>query len=59
MIRITNDLRQFLTEKHSDILIPLAFGHDDLFTENINMEFEDWKQSKARNKKYAMESESN
>lgn len=42
MVELTQSLRQWIFENHKDILPLIMFGHVDLFTEEMQMEYLEW-----------------
>ena len=42
MVKLTQSLKKYLENYHSDIIIPLTFGHTELLTQEIWGEYIDW-----------------
>ena len=45
MVKLTQSLKKYLENYHSDIIIPLTFGHIELLTQEIWEEYIDWCQT--------------
>ena len=45
MVKLTQSLKKYLDNYHSDIIIPLTFGHTELLTQEIWEEYIDWCQT--------------
>ena len=45
MLKLTQSLKKYLENYHSDIIIPLTFGHTELLTQEIWEEYIDWCQT--------------
>ena len=45
MVKLTQSLKKYLENYHSDIIIPLTFGHTELLTQEIWGEYIDWCQT--------------
>ena len=42
MVQLTRSLKHFLWLYHKDLLVPLMFGHTELYTEEIKQEYYKW-----------------
>lgn len=42
MIKLTLSLQIFLLKFHRDLIVPLTFGHAELFTNEIQTEYLQW-----------------
>lgn len=45
MVRLTQSLQHWLWINHRDIIVPLTFGHLELFTEEMQAEYIEWCQT--------------
>lgn len=42
MLKLTNSLKEFLELYHRDLIVPLTFGHIEVFTQEIEQEYLEW-----------------
>ena len=42
MVTLTQSLEHWLLENHKELIVPLMFGHVELFTEEIENEYLAW-----------------
>lgn len=42
MVQLTKSLQTFLFLYHRDLLVPLTFGHIELYTKEIENEYYEW-----------------
>lgn len=42
MIKQTQSLKQWLWDNHREIIVPLTFGHIELFTEEMQNAYLEW-----------------
>ena len=42
MLKLTNSLKEFLELYHRELIVPLTFGHIEVFTQEIEQEYLEW-----------------
>lgn len=46
MVKLTKSLKHWLWENHPDLILPITFGHVELFTEEMQKEYLEWCKTK-------------